>query len=71
MTIPCPCCGTCTEATMRQVEADQPTFAGPTLHLVLPAWECLVCGQTWEDALAETIRDHARREALGEGNDQW
>lgn len=71
MTIPCPCCGACTEAIVHQVEADQPIFAGPTLHLVLPAWECLGCGQTWEDASAAYIRDHAIREALGEGNDQW
>ncbi len=71
MNIPCPFCGAVNEATVSNQEQDIPVLAGPTLHLVVPVWECHICNEMWTDHVAESIREHAIREALGEANDQY
>jgi hypothetical protein len=48
-----------------------PLLGGPTLHLVLPVWECGVCLELWTDETAERIRAHAVREALGEESNHY
>lgn len=70
MTITCPFCGAVNEATVQNLEQAIPLCGGPTLHLVLPVWECLLCREMWTDEVAEGIREHAIREALGEESTQ-